>query len=33
MARDTNRDIRPKSKQSSGSVCRKVSTTLDVEWQ
>jgi hypothetical protein len=33
MARDTNRDIRPKSKQSSGSVCRKVSRTLDVEWQ
>jgi hypothetical protein len=30
MARDTNRDIRPKSRQSSGLVCRAVSTTLDV---
>jgi len=31
LARDTNRDIRPKSRQSSGLVCRAASTTLDVE--
>src|SRR5438094_584301 len=32
-ARDKNRDIRRKNIQCSGSVCRRVSTTLDVERQ
>lgn len=31
MAGDTNRDIRPESRQSSGSVCRRVSTVREVE--
>src|ERR1700730_6788363 len=33
MARDTNRCIRRKNRQCSGLVCRKVSRTLDAEWQ
>jgi hypothetical protein len=33
MARDTNRYIRRKNRQCSGLVCRRVSRTLDAEWQ
>src|ERR1700681_3621076 len=33
MARDTNRYIRWKNRQCSGLVCRRVSRSLDAEWQ